>query len=505
MFVKKVTEMDTLVDLINVVNKKRLSKIDVLDKTFLNSKSENLYYKLYNGIESGKIKTDEAAAQLVYGTHKSDPRYKMLKSRLKDKALKSILLFDVDDLFNNERGRLYYDCLTHNQMIEILIQLSGTTKLVFELVKEGYKNALKHNFYDILKNYSFYMISYYSFKGDKKSLVEEEQKYLAYIDLAHKEQFAKYMYMKIAVDFNRPIPITNELLAAIKNDLNRFLEIRKEINNPEIDFYYFYLAFLFYENNNELYQILAICDEAEALMKSNPAIVTNTRRMVILLYKMKALLNNREFKSGLQLLNNEDTIVIPETSMNWYILKETEFKLYLQDKMIPEAYNVYDQVINNKSFKRQVAELTEKWKIYHAYLVFYDSFLNKGDYKFSLPKFLNDVPVNSKDKSGYNFAIRVIEILFNAARKDYNLIFSKMDALRVYRTRYLNDNTYKRNHLFLSILLKAEKSGFSNKEMANAIWPEIAELRKQNNYIIADWEIIPYETLWDIFVELAKK
>jgi hypothetical protein len=220
---------------------------------------------------------------------------------------------------------------------------------------------------------------------------------------------------------------------------------------------------------------------------------------------MKALLNNREFKSGLKLLNNEDTIVIPETSMNWYILKETEFKLYLQDKMIPEAYNVYDQVINNKSFKRQVAELTEKWKIYHAYLVFYDSFLNKGDYKFSLPKFLNDVPVNSKDKSGYNFAIRVIEILFNAARKDYNLIFSKMDALRVYRTRYLNDNTYKRNHLFLSILLKAEKSGFSNKEMANANWPEIAELRKQNNYIIADWEIIPYETLWDIFVELAKK
>jgi hypothetical protein len=187
------------------------------------------------------------------------------------------------------------------------------------------------------------------------------------------------------------------------------------------------------------------------------------------------------------------------------LLKETEFKLYLQDNKIKEAYKVHQQVIDNKSFKRQVANLQRNGKYYHAYLVFYDSFLNKGDYKFSLPKFLNDVPVNSKDKSGYNFAIRVIEILFNAARKDYNLIFSKMDALRVYRTRYLNDNTYKRNHLFLSILLKAEKSGFSNKEMANAIWPEIAELRKQNNYIIADWEIIPYETLWDIFVELAKK
>jgi hypothetical protein len=497
--------MDALKELVKIVNRKRLSKIDVFDKTFLNQNNSNLYYKLYEGLESGTITDDITAAKYLYQSESKDAKFRKLKSRFKNKILKSILLFDIDEIFNNERGRVYYECLTYNQIIEIIIQLSGTTKLVFELVKEDYSKALKYNFYDILKNYSYYLISYYSLKGDKKSLVEEEQKYLTYIDLAHKEQFAKYMYMKIAVDFNRPIPITNELLAAIKNDLNRFLEIRKEINNPEIDFYYFYLAFLFYENNNELHQILAICDEAEALMKTNPAIVTNTRRMVILLYKMKALLNNREFKSGLKLLNNEDTIVIPETSMNWYILKETEFKLYLQDKMIPEAYNVYDQVINNKSFKRQVAELTEKWKIYHAYLVFYDSFLNKGDYKFSLPKFLNDVPVNSKDKSGYNFAIRVIEILFNAARKDYNLIFSKMDALRVYRTRYLNDNTYKRNHLFLSILLKAEKSGFSNKEMASANWPEIAELRKQNNYIIADWEIIPYETLWDIFVELAKK
>jgi hypothetical protein len=134
-----------------------------------------------------------------------------------------------------------------------------------------------------------------------------------------------------------------------------------------------------------------------------------------------------------------------------------------------------------------------------------DNYLNKGDFKFSLSKFLNDVPVNTKDKSGYNFAIRIIEMLFQMARKDYNLLFSKMDALRVYRSRYLNDNTYKRNHMFLGLLLKAEKCGFMGKELQKADWPEITELRKQNNYFIADWEIIPYEELWDIFVELAKQ
>jgi hypothetical protein len=414
-------------------------------------------------------------------------------------------LFDTEDLFNNERGRAYYECLTYNQTLEIIIQLSGTTKLVFELANEGYTKALKYNFFDILKNYSYYIINYYNICGDKRALEDEEKKYLMYVDFAQKEQFAKYLYMKVSVNFSSQITLTNEILLEVYENLKKFDLLRKEINNPEIDFYFFYLAFLYYESNSEIDKVLSICDEAELFMKNQPSSITNTRRMAVLLYKLKAFLHLRKFQQGISLLNNEHTILIPETSYNWYILKEIEFKLYLQDKKISEAYNVHQQVLANKSYKRQVAQLTEKWKIYHAYLVFMDNYLNKGDFKFSLSKFLNDVPVNTKDKSGYNFAIRIIEMLFQMARKDYNLLFSKMDALRVYRSRYLNDNTYKRNHMFLGLLLKAEKCGFMGKELQKADWPEITELRKQNNYFIADWEIIPYEELWDIFVELAKQ
>ena len=266
--------MDALKELVKIVNRKRLSKIDVFDKTFLNQNNSNLYYKLYEGLESGKITDDVSAAKYLYDSEDKDAKFRKLKSRFKNKILKSVLLFDIEEIFNNERGRVYYECLTNNQIIEIIIQLSGTTKLVYELVKEDYSKALKYNLYDILKNYSYYLISYYSLKGDKKSLVEEESKYLVYLDLAQKEQFAKYLYMKIAVDFNRPIPITNELLSDVKHNLSRFFTLRKEINNPEIDFYYFYLAFLYYESNNELDQILSVCDEAEQLMELNPNIVT---------------------------------------------------------------------------------------------------------------------------------------------------------------------------------------------------------------------------------------
>jgi hypothetical protein len=497
--------MDTLKELVKIVNRKRLSKIDVFDKTFLNQDNANLYYKLYEGLESGKIKDDESAAQYIYDSHDKDAKFRKLKSRFKTKILKSILLFDVDDVFNNEQVKAYYECITQSQIIEIIVKLTGTSKLVYELIKDNYPKALKYNFYDVLKNYSYLLITYYALKGDKKAFKEEELRYLKYIDLVHKEQLAKYLYSKGIVEIVSATTVNNDLLSIVKENVDKLFEIKNEINNPEVNFFYYYISLLYNEYNNDVEQILKLCDETEKLMQDNFQIASNNRKTIVLIYRVRAFLQLKLFNEGINLLNSDTSFFPSENVYNWYILKEFEFKLYLQSINLTEAYKVYQQVIDNKSFKRQVVQLTEKWKIFHAYLVFYDSFLNKGDYKFSLPKFLNDVPVNSKDKSGYNFAIRVIEILFNAARKDYNLIFSKMDALRVYRTRYLNDNTYKRNHLFLSILLKAEKSGFSNKEMANANWPEIAELRKQNSHIIADWEIIPYEALWDIFVELAKK
>ena len=142
--------MDTLKELVKIVNRRRLSKIDVFDKTFLNQHSTNLYYQLYEGIESGKITDDSSAASYLYETEEKDARYRKLKSRFKSKILKSVLLFDVDELFNNEVGKAYYECVTYNKILEIIIQLSGTTKLVYELVKEDYSKALKIGFTEVI-------------------------------------------------------------------------------------------------------------------------------------------------------------------------------------------------------------------------------------------------------------------------------------------------------------------------------------------------------------------
>jgi len=182
--------MDTLKELVTIVNRKRLSKIDVFDKALLSQSASNLYYKLYEGLESGKITDDASAASYIYGSDDKDAKYRKLKSRFKNKLQKTLLLLDTEEVFINNQSRAYYECLLNSQIIEIIIKITGTTKLVYELAKENYSKAEQYNFNEILKNYSYYLLSYYAIIGDQKSFSKEEQLYLKYLDLSQKEQYA---------------------------------------------------------------------------------------------------------------------------------------------------------------------------------------------------------------------------------------------------------------------------------------------------------------------------
>jgi hypothetical protein len=63
--------------------------------------------------------------------------------------------------------------------------------------------------------------------------------------------------------------VSNELLDNVKDNVSKLHEIKIEIKNSEIDFYYFYIALLYYENGNFLNKLIDVCDEADELMNSN--------------------------------------------------------------------------------------------------------------------------------------------------------------------------------------------------------------------------------------------
>lgn len=318
--------MDALIELVKIVNKKRLSKIDVFDKTFINQDFNNLYYKLYDGLESGRITNDITAAKFIYGSNEKDAKFRKLKSRFKSKILKTILLFDVDELFNYELGKAYYECITHSHIIEILVKLTGTSTLVVELIKENYTKAQKYQFYDILKSYSYLLMTYYALKGNKKLFTIEEEYFNEYSEMLKNEQIAKNLYNKGIVEIVSASSINQELLDKIHAIVEELNTVRLKVENPEIQFFYFYVSLLYHEYKNDLKGILKLCDATEALLDEYIQVSSNNRRVILLVYRLRSNLQLGNYEVALQMLETNLAILPERNKYNWYIVKEIELK-----------------------------------------------------------------------------------------------------------------------------------------------------------------------------------
>ena len=121
--------------------------------------------------------------------------------------------------------------------------------------------------------------------------------------------------------------------------------------------------------------------------------------------------------------------------------------------------------------------------------------------RFKLGKFLNEVPKFSKDKKGMNINILIIQILVLLKDRRWPSIVDRIDALKAYIYRHLKSESTLRSDTFLSMLAVLPKSAFQ--------WDQVearpAQLRnqlQQGPILSVDFEIVPYEDLWEFVLEL---
>ena len=162
------------------------------------------------------------------------------------------------------------------------------------------------------------------------------------------------------------------------------------------------------------------------------------------------------------------------------------------------------QIHSNAQYKHANPVLKERWFIYNAYLEFIENYQNDGNYKFSLSKFANDIPSVSQDKSGFNLAARILSILFYIGRNDLDNAMQHIDALRVYQSRHLKDDSNARSNLFVKLLSVMEKKSFNYKELKQQ--KEVTVLKENYEHqIMQESEIIFYDILWEMLQDILKK
>ncbi|MFN8338392.1 MAG: hypothetical protein U0T36_05175 [Saprospiraceae bacterium] len=199
-------------------------------------------------------------------------------------------------------------------------------------------------------------------------------------------------------------------------------------------------------------------------------------------------------------------------SRNWINTTGLYFLNLIQANQYNELYILSCNVISNKNLVK-FPIYVEQWMIREAYLHFLvrmgkidDDVIKLNPIRsFSVNKFLNSMTFHAKDKTGQNITIQVLQILFYLLDSKYNKIIDRIDTLTQYTYRYLNkDDTFRSNN-FIKMLLLMVKADFHPVRTANYT----ASLSKQlsNSKVVIDErsaqvEIIPYDRLWEMTMEL---
>ncbi len=509
--------MNTLRQIISVVTRKRISKIEIFDKTLL-STEDSKFTQLYNAIESDVVKTDQEASDLIYGDENS-ANYRKLKSRFLKRLLNTLFFLDINGTNKAHDWKYnHYQC-TKALMHAKLLRFFGAFASGVKIIKLKYNDAEKFAYYDLLTEYSWFLLQYYCLTGNEKSLKEELSNYRKYSKIAASESESQLIYYSSIVGFVKSSAVNQKMIDELKKGI---IEIERVASNYPTGINMYHEALMktmYFEAVFDWESLLVECDKSYQKLLKYPNYFTEAKKAVITLKKFVACLNLRMYDHGIELFI-KSKLAYDIGSPNWYLIHKYGVLLALHAGERKLAYETFITCTQDKVEKFMSGTMKEFWSIIKAYCFFLvkihgEEQLVDGEtafQKFRLYKFLNEVPIYSRDKSGNNVALLIIQYMFFLMNTDYEAIIQKMDSLKVYRSRYLKGDDYKRAYTFIGMLIKVEKDSFLVKRVKKTCAKDYNMLLQSSKtddedsikWPIQESEIIPYERLWFYILKILE-
>jgi tetratricopeptide (TPR) repeat protein len=272
-------------------------------------------------------------------------------------------------------------------------------------------------------------------------------------------------------------------------------------------FYFYYLLVRDFEN------LLSISEKALDFFITHSA---SNRLQVFMgiLRKGVAYLFLKDYENSR--ISIEEVLSMNPTkgTLHWNSAYSYSFTLEMLTKNYQKATDILIDMITDPLIDRLENIWIQQWTIRSAYIHFlakigYVDLERTGKKRvpnFRLGKFLNEVPTFSKDKRGLNIAIIIGQIVILLADNKRDQLYDKIEALSKYSYRHLhNDNSLRSNCMIRMILalVKADYNPIRGSRYAEKYVERLYTTQMNFNEYSTDIEIIPYEHLWDILLELV--
>ncbi|MCB0569095.1 MAG: hypothetical protein KDC66_05005 [Phaeodactylibacter sp.] len=503
--------MNRINELVFILNRYKVRQVEVITNAPGPMDKTSKFRDFYQLLCEGEISTEQEAAAWL-GEPVESKKFKRFLAGFKNRLYNTVLFIDVNLPEFTDAQRAYYIC---KQRVAVMNTLRGRGTILspLEIAQKILPVAQKFEFYDVALEAIEVIKSYYAYHlGDEKKLEAYCRLRREYQDIYQAEALAREAFQRVQV-----LSVNSVSEGHVVSDSAKKLLCELEPYRGRVKSYFFLLSYgllRVYERMsvNDWEATISCCREALDELGPKSSLSGATKNAFLHQVALSQLMLGdyaQAMDTAMQSIEN-----VEDGAYNWFKSMEILLNIQLHEGSYEKSWEVFKKAHRHKQFANMSDAFREPWHIYHAYLALLSA-LKKlplspreaGDLKkFRLGKFLNEVPIFSKDKRGLNIPILAVQSLFLLHERNYDRFEDHLESLRKYRSRHLNEeNEHFRTDCFIRMLQLLVKGDFERKKVE----PQIAFLleRMRNTPLSLanqthEIEVVPYERQWQWVLEM---
>jgi len=425
---------------------------------------------------------EEKAAQLFLGSADKGKYFNKLKNELKRELIYAVIsnpTIWIDAGYKTQHN----DCYKSFTAYKILL-MSGKRKAAIEMAKLLLPKLHSYELYGLINIVATDLRFHYSSMDISKHLAKK-------YDLLCREQ-SKMIRIESVVRYYHTEEVINTFREAAKQTLP-FLHLKSSYLNRFI----YNILLSQFMSQFDYKNIIRTCDEAIA---SIPDDYQNkiAMRFTYLQMQLPALIVTGRLKKA-KIIAKESCNMMPEGNFNWHLALIRRIIICLHADNYQEAYELYKAHGRRECAYPTLSEYQDIIWGYIYFLIKVEKIKEHTIERFHLGKFLNDVPMYSRDKTGHNINLFIIQIIIRLQREQYGQIIDRIDSLKSYVRTYTKNPETVRANIFLNMIIRMEAASFhraaTERKTASLLERlKNTPIRLGQNLAI---EVIPYEVLWE--------
>ncbi|WP_299823338.1 hypothetical protein [uncultured Pontibacter sp.] len=488
-------ELTRLAKIIHNNNPKVLPVVDLTDHVSLEG-------RLFQLIKSSSTLSDEEACFKLYGEKKVTPNYRMLKSRLRKKLLNSLLFTELTEAHIRLSLLKHVECLVLIQQankLAILAEPFLAEKIVDQVISIAQKVELN----DILAK-AYEIKQYANLLSNSRSKFEKSsQKLQQYFLLDVKEREAQLIYNKLKFEINYNISNFRKQSKAYQESLPLIKNLWEVSGSSKIFDYYHMMRIAYRELSGDYEGVINDINEAERLLAEGKLVDAWFNDRFNNYIRVYAYLRLGRLEEGLSYsklyLNG-----FRESSSNWFAFLENYVTLALHNKEYDLAMQLWTLAVEKGAHEQPRPAAREIWGLIENYVQLISHKATKANENVSFQS-QYETSVISKDKEGLNFPLIVANYLEILPKLEVEGLEQYAERFGKYSSKYLKGDMGARARLFVKLLLLSTKEEGERLKQKSAPLLEKLKATPPPRDPFAEVEIVPYEHLWDLVLELHQQ